>query len=59
VMGTAKVEERPVTGLDLEGGVTVSRMFQPEAAERATMLEGDANAVADRILAIFKEAGAL
>jgi electron transfer flavoprotein beta subunit len=59
VMGTAKVEERPVTGLDMEGGVAVSRMFQPEAAEKATMLEGDAAAVADRIVAIFKEAGAL
>jgi electron transfer flavoprotein beta subunit len=59
VMGTAKVEERLVTGLDMEGGVAVSRMFQPEAAEKATMLEGDAAAVADRIVAIFKEAGAL
>jgi hypothetical protein len=58
-MGTAKVEERLVTGLDMEGGVAVSRMFQPEAAEKATMLEGDAAAVADRIVAIFKEAGAL
>jgi hypothetical protein len=58
-MGTAKVEDRPVASLDLESGVTVSRMFQPEAAEKATMLEGDANAVADRILALFKEAGAL
>lgn len=59
VMGTAKIEDHPVAGLDLEGGVTVGRMFQPEATEKATMLEGDASAVADRILAIFKEAGAL
>ena len=59
VMGTAKVEDLPVTGLDMEGVAAVGRMFQPEAAERATMIEGDANAVADRILAIFKEAGAL
>lgn len=59
VMGTAKIEDRPVTGLDMQGVADVGRMFQPEAAERATMIEGDSNAVADRILAIFKEAGAL
>jgi len=59
VMGTAKIEDRPVAGLDLEGGVTVGRMFLPEATEKATMLDGDANAVADRIIAIFKEAGGL
>ncbi len=59
VMGTAKIEDRPVAGLDLEGGVTVGRMFLPEATEKATMLDGDANAVADRIITIFKEAGGL
>jgi electron transfer flavoprotein beta subunit len=59
IMGTAKVEARPVEALELEGGVPISRMFQPEAAEKATLLEGDANAVADRIVAIFKEAGVL
>ncbi len=59
VMGTAKIEDRPVAGLDLEGGVTVGRMFLPEATEKAIMLDGDANAVADRIITIFKEAGGL
>lgn len=59
VMGTAKIEDHPVAGLDLDGGVTVGRMFLPEATEKATMLDGDANAVADRIVAIFKEAGGL
>jgi electron transfer flavoprotein beta subunit len=59
VMGTAKIEDHPVAGLDPEGGVTVGRMFLPEATEKATMLDGDANAVADRIVAIFKEAGGL
>ncbi|KAF0107254.1 MAG: electron transfer flavoprotein beta subunit [Anaerolineaceae bacterium] len=59
VMGTAKIEERPVAGLDLSGGTAVSRLFQPEAAERATMLEGGADEVADRLVAIFKEIGTL
>lgn len=59
VMGTAKIEERPIVDLNLDGGVSVSRMFQPEAAERAEMIDGDADAVAEKIVAIIKEAGVL
>lgn len=59
VMGTAKIEEKAVAGLDLGGGTPVSRMFQPEAAERATMLEGNADEVADKLVAILKELGTL
>ncbi len=59
VMGTAKIEERPVSSLDPSGGTTVSRMFQPEVAERATMLEGGADEVADKLVGIFKELGTL
>jgi electron transfer flavoprotein beta subunit len=58
VMGTAKIEEKP-TSLDLSGGISVSRMFKPEVAERATMLEGGAEDVADKLVAIFKELGTL
>ncbi len=59
IMGTAKIEERPIADLNLDGGVLVSRMFQPEAAERAEMIDGDADAVAEKIVAIIKEAGVL
>jgi electron transfer flavoprotein beta subunit len=59
VMGTAKIEERVVTDLDLSGGITVSRMFQPEVTERATMIEGSTDEVAGRIIGIFKELGTL
>ncbi len=59
VMGTAKIEERPIADLNLDGGVSVSRMFQPEAAERAEMIDGDADAVAEKIVAIIKEVGVL
>lgn len=59
VMGTAQIEERPVSGLDPSGGTAVSRMFQPEVAERATMLEGGADEVADKLVGIFKELGTL
>jgi electron transfer flavoprotein beta subunit len=59
VMGTAKIEERAVADLDLSGGVTVSRMFQPEVAERATMIEGSVDEVAGKLVGIFKELGML
>lgn len=59
IMGTSKIDERAVAALETDGGISVSRMFQPEATARATMMDGDANAVADSILAVFKEAGAL
>lgn len=59
VMGTAKIEERAITTLDMSGGTEVSRMFQPEVAERATMLEGGADQVADKLVSIFKELGTL
>lgn len=59
VMGTIKIEERAVSTLDSSGGVVVSRMFQPEVAEHATMIEGGADQVADKIIGIIKELGAL
>jgi hypothetical protein len=34
-------------------------LFQPEATARATMIEGDADAVATRLVEIFKERGVL
>jgi len=54
VMGTAKIEERAVASLDTGGAAEVSRMFQPEVAERATMLEGGADQIADSLVSIFK-----
>ena len=59
VMSTAKIEEKPIAGLDNSGGTTVSRMFQPEVTERAIMLEGGADEVAEKLVAIFKEMGTL
>lgn len=59
VMGTAKIEERPIGSLEPSGGITIGRMFQPEVAERATMLEGSPEDVADKLVGIFKEAGTL
>ncbi len=59
VMGTAKIEERPVSNLESSGGVVVGRLFQPEVAERATMLEGSPEDVADKLVGLFKELGTL
>jgi len=59
VMGTAKIEERAISTLDPTGSATISRMFQPESAQRATILEGSADEVAERLVGIFKELGVL
>jgi electron transfer flavoprotein beta subunit len=59
VMGTAKIEERTIADLDLSGSATISRMFQPEVAERATMIDGNADEVAGKLVEIFKELGTL
>ena len=59
VMGTAKVQEKDASGLDNSGGIEISRMFQPESTEHATMLEGSADDVADKLIGIFKELGTM
>ncbi len=59
VMGTAKIEERAIPNLDIRGGTEISRMFQPEVAQRATMLEGGADQIAKKLVSIFKELGTL
>jgi electron transfer flavoprotein beta subunit len=58
-MQTAKVESRAASGWDSSGGLPIARMFQPEASGRATLIEGDAEAVSARIVEILKDAGVL
>lgn len=58
-MKTAVIEERTIADLDPSGAPTVSRMFLPEVAERAAMIEGSADEVAARLVGIFKEVGVL
>lgn len=58
-MKTASIEDRSTDELDASGGIAVNRMFQPEAAERATMIEGEVDVIAARLVEIFKEAGVL
>ncbi len=58
-MKTSSIEEQDVPNLDLCGGPTVGRMFQPEAATHATMITGDPDEVAAKLVDLFKELGVL
>ncbi|GAB4535111.1 MAG: electron transfer flavoprotein subunit beta/FixA family protein [Anaerolineae bacterium] len=58
-MKDASIEEQAVADLDPSGGPTITRMFERETAERATMIEGDEEEIADRLVEIFQEAGIL
>ncbi|MEW6717188.1 MAG: electron transfer flavoprotein subunit beta/FixA family protein [Chloroflexota bacterium] len=56
-MKSATIEEHDISALDPSGGLPVSRMFQPEATEKATMIEGDEEAVSEKLVEIFSELG--
>jgi electron transfer flavoprotein beta subunit len=58
-MKTATVEEMAVEVSDWSGGPEVERMFLPEVAERATMIEGSVEDVSMKLLEIFKEQGVM
>lgn len=56
-MKTASIEEQAITEVNRSGGPKVSRMFQPEVGERATMIEGDVDAIVAKFFDILKEKG--
>jgi electron transfer flavoprotein beta subunit len=58
-MKTATIDEQEVVELDPSGGPTVNRMFQPETGARATMIGGDEEEIASKLVEIFKEIGVL
>lgn len=58
-MKATTIEEQDAPASDPSGGVAVSRMFLPETADRAIMLEGSEEEIADRLAELFKEVGAL
>jgi len=58
-MKTSSVEEREVAELNQSGGPKIDRMFQPEAGKRATMIEGDEDTIAAKLIEIFEELGVL
>ena len=59
VMKTAKIEPFPAAELEAAGVPIAIRLFKPQAAAHATMLQGDVDAVATKLVAIFKEQGVL
>lgn len=59
VMKTSRIEEIDAGALGLDGGVAPDRLFQPEVAAKATMLEGDVDQVAARMVEILKEQGVM
>lgn len=56
-MKTSKIEDKDAGELDLSGGLTVTRMFQPETGARATMISGKVQDIAAKLAAIIKEQG--
>lgn len=58
-MKTASLTERPVSGLDASFGPLVSRMYQPESSHKAEMIEGDAAAVAEKLVQILANSGVI
>ncbi len=59
MMKTAEIDEHDVDELDLSGGIAVNRVYLPEAAGRAEMIEGDEEEIATKLIELFKEVGAL
>ena len=58
-MKTTAIEEHEIPHLDISGAAEVSLMKQVESGERAEMFAGDADHVADRIVAVLRELGIL
>lgn len=58
-MKTATIEKFPAAELETIGAPLTVRLFQPEVGARATMIDGDAEAVAMRLVEIFKERGVI
>jgi electron transfer flavoprotein beta subunit len=55
MMSTANIEEQSVGELDTESGAPVEKMYLPEAAERAEMLEGSEEEIAEKLASIIKD----
>ncbi len=59
MMNTASIEDRDSGGLGTESGIILDRMYLPEAADRAEMLEGDEEEIASKLTAILQDLGLL
>jgi electron transfer flavoprotein beta subunit len=59
MMQSISIEEQGIDELDSSGGLDISRMFLPEAAGHAEMIEGSEDEIAAKLVDIFKEVGIL
>lgn len=59
MMSTATIEEITGDGLTTENNFVIDRMYLPEAAEKAEMLEGNEEEVAQKLTSIFQDLGLL
>ena len=59
MMNTATIQEHSVAVPDVGDGPTIKQMYLPEVGERATMIEGDEEQIAERLIEIFQEIGIL
>jgi electron transfer flavoprotein beta subunit len=58
-MKTATIEEMDAPEFNFAGGPSPSRMYLPEIGKRATMIGGDEESIAAKIVEILKERGIL
>lgn len=59
MMSTASIEEAATGELDSEGGFVIDRLYLPEPAEKAKMLEGSEDEIAAQLTSIMKDLGLL
>ncbi len=59
MMTSATIEELEVGDIDIEGDFVIDRMYLPEAAEKAEMLEGSEEEVAAKLTSILQDLGLL
>ncbi|MGD2027654.1 MAG: electron transfer flavoprotein subunit beta/FixA family protein [Anaerolineales bacterium] len=56
-MKSSVIDEEELKTFDTGGGPEISKMYQPETAERALMIEGSVDEIAAKVLRILKEQG--
>jgi electron transfer flavoprotein beta subunit len=56
-MKSTSINEKEISELVTDGGPVIERMFPSESGEKATMIEGDEEEVAARLIEIFQESG--
>lgn len=58
-MKTASIEVKSVLELDPSGSLSISKMYQPEVGERATMIDGDEEEITAQLIELFQELGVM